>query len=71
MKPVKNGEMHEGLSRDARQRIEASLSGLWVCADVVECVCCQVLELSFNEQRYMAEEGGLAIDITNYSFASP
>ena len=30
-----------------------------------------MLELSFNEQRYMAEEGGLTVDITNYSFSSP
>mmetsp|Transcript_31949 Transcript_31949/g.80449 ORF Transcript_31949/g.80449 Transcript_31949/m.80449 type:complete len:502 (+) Transcript_31949:624-2129(+) len=31
----------------------------------------EVLELSFNKRRYMAEEGGLSIDITNYSFSSP
>lgn len=31
----------------------------------------EVFELSFNEQRYMAEEGGLSLDITNYSLSSP
>lgn len=31
----------------------------------------EVLELRVNEQRYMAEEAGLSIDITNFSFTSP
>jgi len=31
----------------------------------------EVLELRINEARYMAEEAGITIDITNYSFSAP
>jgi len=31
----------------------------------------ELLELRINEQRYMAEEAGITIDITNYSFSAP
>ena len=31
----------------------------------------EVLELRLNEQRYMAEEAGMSIDITNFSFSAP
>ena len=31
----------------------------------------EVLELRINEARYMAEEAGVTIDITNYSFSAP
>jgi len=31
----------------------------------------EVLELSINEQRYLAEEAGIGIDISNYCFSSP
>uniref|UniRef100_A0A7S0UFC5 Peptidase M16 N-terminal domain-containing protein n=1 Tax=Hemiselmis andersenii TaxID=464988 RepID=A0A7S0UFC5_HEMAN len=31
----------------------------------------EVLELRFNKERYMAQEAGLSVDTTNYSFSSP